>query len=401
MGGLNIAKRITVLGSTGSVGCNTLDLIAGARASYGPDAFPVEALTAQSSVDTLSEQARKFRPKLAVIGDATYLPQLRENLDGLGIDVAGGPEALIEAAQRPADWVMAAIVGAAGLAPTYAAIERGVEVALANKECLVCAGDLVMAAVKRSGAVLLPVDSEHNAIFQVLEEENRASVERIILTASGGPFRTLPLDEMARVTPQQAVAHPNWSMGKKISVDSATMMNKGLEFIEAHYLFGFAAAEIEILIHPQSVVHSMVAYEDGSVLAQLGSPDMRTPIAHTLAWPGRMAAPSPRLDLASLGKLTFEAPDETRFPALQLARNSLQMGGGAPTILNAANEAAVTAFLGGQIGFLDIPRVVEGALDRLSKGRAVTDLTAIEDVFALDSQAREQAKQLMSACSRG
>ncbi len=397
MGKLNVNKRITVLGSTGSVGCNTLDLIERARSTHGPEAFPIEALTAQTRVDDLIRQARSFHPKLAVIGDEALLPRLREGLEGSVTEAAGGPNALIEAAQRPADWVMAAIVGAAGLAPTYAAIERGAQVALANKECLVCAGDLIMAAAKRSGAVLLPVDSEHNAIFQVLEQENRASVEKVILTASGGPFRTFSLEEMARVTPKQAIAHPNWSMGKKISVDSATMMNQGLEVIEAHYLFGFAAAEIEIVIHPQSVVHSLVAYEDGSVLAQLGTPDMRTPIAHTLAWPQIMPAPSARLDLASLGKLTFEAPDETRFPALALARNSLQMGGGAPTILNAANEAAVTAFLGGQIGFLDIPRVVEGALDQLTKGQAVADLSALEDVFALDSQAREQAKRLMSA----
>ncbi len=397
LGDAAFGKRITVLGSTGSVGCSTLDLVARARDSIGVEAFPIEALTAHSNVAELISQARTFKPQLAVIGEPALLDDLREGLAGTGIKAAGGPSALIEAAQRPADWVMAAIVGAAGLAPTYAAIERGAQVALANKECLVCAGELVMALARRSGATLLPADSEHNAIFQVLEQANRDAIEKIILTASGGPFLNMSLDDMAHVTPAQAVAHPNWSMGEKISVDSATMMNKGLEVIEAHYLFGFGADEIEVLIHPQSVVHSMVAYRDGSVLAQLGSPDMRTPIAHTLAWPGRMDAPSERLDLAERGALTFESPDETRFPALRLARNSLQIGRGAPTILNAANEAAVTAFLGGRIGFLDIPRVVEGALDRMNNGRGVADLNALEDVFALDSQAREQAKQLMSA----
>ena len=396
MGTVSQAKRITVLGSTGSVGCSTLDLVARARAE-NEDAFPIEALTANSNVADLIGQAITFRPAAAVIKDEVLLDDLRAGLAGTSTQAAAGPQALVEAAQRPADWVMAAIVGAAGLAPTYAAIERGVQVALANKECLVCAGELVMAKAKASGATLLPVDSEHNAIFQVLEQANRDAVEKIILTASGGPFLKMPLEEMRHVTPAQAIAHPNWSMGEKISVDSATMMNKGLELIEAHYLFGLGASEIEVLIHPQSVVHSMVAYHDGSVLAQMGTPDMRTPIAHTLAWPKRMAAPSARLDLADLGKLTFESPDESRFPALRLARNSLQIGGGAPTILNAANEAAVTAFLGGQIGFLDIPRVVEGALDRMNNGQGVADLSALEDVFALDSQAREQAKQLMSA----
>jgi len=393
----NTSKRITVLGSTGSVGCSTLDLVARARETEGEGAYPIEALTAHSSVADLIAQAKEFRPALAVIGEGHLLEDLRAGLAGTGIEAAAGPTAIVEAAQRPSDWVMAAIVGAAGLRPTYAAIERGVQVALANKECLVCAGELVMAKAKRAGATLLPVDSEHNAIFQVLEAENREAVEKIILTASGGPFRTTSLDDMARMTPAQAVAHPNWSMGPKISVDSATMMNKGLEVIEAHYLFGFAPEEIEVLIHPQSVIHSMVAYRDGSVLAQLGSPDMRTPIAHTLAWPHRMAAPAERLDLAAMGQLSFEAPDEKRFPSLRLARNSLQIGGGAPTILNAANEAAVTAFLGGQIGFLDIPRVVEGALDRMNNGRGVAALTALDDVFALDSQAREQAMRLMSA----
>ena len=391
----NLEKRVTILGSTGSVGCSTLDLIDSARRENGADAFPIEALTAQTRVAELIAQARKFAPKLAVIGDVRLLDQLREGLAGTGVEAAAGPEALVEAALHPASWVMAAIVGSAGLAPTHAAITRGGEVAIANKECFVCAGPLIMATAKASGATLLPVDSEHNAIFQVLEEDNRSSVEKIILTASGGPFRNHSLEQMRDVTPAQAVAHPNWDMGQKISVDSATMMNKGLEVIEAHYLFGMKAQEIEVLIHPQSVIHSMVAYEDGSVLAQLGSPDMRTPIAHTLAWPQRMPAPVAKLDLATIGSLSFETPDLSRLPALRIARNSLQMGGGAPTILNAANEAAVAAFLDGRIGFLDIPAIVEGALDHLTGGRDGAVLTALEDVFALDIEAREQAKQLM------
>ncbi len=394
---LNTEKRLTILGSTGSVGKSTLSLVADARKRYGAGSYPIEALTAHRRVDELIAQAKMFRPRIAVIGDEALLPRLREGLDVSGIESAGGALALIECASRPADWIMAAIVGSAGLAPTYAAIRQGTEVALANKECLVCAGDLVISAAKAAGTKLLPVDSEHNAIFQVLEQRNRDAVEKLILTASGGPFLTMALDELAHVTPKEAIAHPNWSMGEKISVDSATMMNKGLEFIEAHYLFGFAPEAIDVIIHPQSIIHSMVQYHDGSVLAQLGAPDMRIPIAHTLAWPQRMATTSARLDLTEIGQLSFEVPDEKRFPALALARNSLQIGKGGPTILNAANEAAVAAFLGGQIGFTDIPRVVEGALDQLGGGRDAAGLTALEDVFALDIQARKQAKELMSA----
>ncbi len=387
-------RHITILGSTGSVGCNTLDLIARSREAAGPQAegvFPIEALTAHRNVDLLIEQARRFHPRMAVIGDDSLFERLREGLAGTSVEAAAGAQALIEAADRPAAWVMAAIVGAAGLAPTLKAVQRGCHVALANKECLVCAGTLVMQEVERSGATLLPVDSEHNAIFQVFDAQRPETVEGLILTASGGPFRTWTRQEMARATPEQAVAHPNWSMGAKISVDSATLMNKGLEFIEAAHLFPIAPSRIEILVHPQSVIHSMVRYVDGSVLAQLGTPDMRTPIASTLAWPDRMPAPAPRLELAEIGQLTFEAPDLDRFPALSLARQCLQSGGGAPTILNAANEVAVKGFLDRQIGFLEIAAVVEETLDRVCRGQGGARLTTFDDVIALDAAARLEA----------
>ncbi len=390
-------KRLTILGATGSIGCSTLDLVREARKAGGPDRFPIEALTAQSRVDDLIAQAREFRPALAVIGDESHYAALKAGLEGTGIEAAAGVSALCEAAARPSDWLMAAIVGAAGLAPTLEAVKRGAEVALANKECLVCAGDLVRAEVLASGAVLLPVDSEHNAIYQVLDPRHLGALERIILTASGGPFREWPRDRMAAASPAEAVAHPNWSMGAKISVDSATMMNKGLEFIEAAYLFPVPPERIEILIHPQSVIHSMVAYTDGSVLAQLGSPDMRTPIAHTLAWPARMPAPSARLDLAAIGTLTFEAPDAERFPAIRLTRDALMAGGGAPTVLNAANEVAVARFLEGRLGFLEIAGVVEASLDRMSGARLGAggrNLASLDDVHALDGEARAVAGEL-------
>ena len=305
---------------------------------------------------------------------------------------AAGPEAVVEAATRPADWVMASIVGAAGLKPTLAAVRRGAIVALANKECLVSAGHIVMNEVGRNGATLLPVDSEHSAIFQVFEFDRADKVVRIILTASGGPFREKNLEHMARVTPEQAVAHPNWDMGAKISVDSATMMNKGLELIEASHLFPVAEENIEILVHPQSVVHSLVEYVDGSVLAQLGTPDMRTPIAYALGWPQRMAAPAPRLALEEIGQLTFEAPDEDRFPAIGLARHALQTGGGAPTILNAANEVAVQGFLDRRIGFLDIARVVEQTLEKTPNGQ----MENLSDVSDIDAAARDCAEALVA-----
>ncbi len=380
------AKRVTVLGSTGSIGCSTVDLL-----QREPDRFTVEALTANGNVALLAEQARLLHARVAVIGNETLLPELRARLAGSGIEAAGGREALIEAATRPTDWVMAAIVGAAGLEPTLAAVRRGAMVALANKETLVCAGELVMAEAQRCGATILPVDSEHNAIFQVFDFKAPESVDRIILTASGGPFRTLSLAEMREATPAQAIAHPIWSMGAKISVDSATLMNKGLELIEASYLFPVPEERIEVLIHPQSVVHSLVAYMDGSVLAQLGTPDMRTPIAFTLAWPSRMAAPAARLDLAAIAKLTFEVPDSARFPALNLARRALQSGGAAPTILNAANEVAVEAFLSGRIGFLDIARIVEQTLARVNR-RMLGDLDAVRDA---DQSARRYALRVI------
>jgi 1-deoxy-D-xylulose-5-phosphate reductoisomerase len=375
-------RGITVLGSTGSVGRSTLDLVARA-----PERFRVEALTAHGRVETLIEQALRFRPRFVAIGDAKRRDALADALVATGIAVGAGPDAVREAAERPADWVMAAIVGAAGLAPALAAVRRGAIVALANKECLVSAGDLFMAEVRRRGAVLLPVDSEHNAIFQVFDSENRAGIEKLILTASGGPFRTRERATLANVTPAEAVAHPNWSMGAKISTDSATMMNKGLEIIEAHHLFAMPGDRIDVVIHPQSIVHSLVAYVDGSILAQLGSPDMRTPIAYTLAWPNRMTTPSERLDLARIASLTFEAPNHERFPALPLARQALGEGAGAPTVLNAANEIAVAAFLDGRIGFLRIVDVVAETLAALPR-RAPADL---DDVLALDGEARRAA----------
>jgi 1-deoxy-D-xylulose-5-phosphate reductoisomerase len=380
-------RRVTVLGSTGSVGCSTVDLL-----MRNPARFEVEALTANRNVALLAEQARGLRAKMAAIADPALGPALADALAGSGIETGAGPAAIAEAAGRPAEWVMGAIVGAAGLAPTLSAIRRGALVALANKECLVCAGTLVMAEARRARARLLPVDSEHSAVFQVLDQEQPESVERIILTASGGPFRTATLKEMAEATPARALAHPNWDMGAKISIDSATMMNKGLELIEAHHLFGMAAERIEIVIHPQSVVHSLVAYVDGSVLAQLGTPDMRTPIAYALAWPERMTSPAAKLDLAKIGTLTFEAPDPVRFPALRLAREALAAGGAAPTILNAANEAAVAAFLAGRIGFLEIAHTVSGTLERLP-GRAVSSLAEVEDV---DREARRVAESLIA-----
>jgi 1-deoxy-D-xylulose-5-phosphate reductoisomerase len=378
-------RRVTILGSTGSVGCNTLDLI-----ERKPEAFAVEALTANGSAARLAEQAKRVRAKLAVVADESRYRELKDALSGTGIETAAGEQAVIDAAGRPADWVMAAIVGAAGLAPTLAAVRRGVIVALANKETLVCAGSLMTAEVVRHGATLLPVDSEHNAIFQVLDFDRLEAVDRIILTASGGPFHAMTRAAMAEVTPEQAIAHPNWDMGAKISVDSATMMNKGLELIEAHHLFGLPDARIEILVHPQSVVHSMVAYSDGSVLAQMGQPDMRTPIAFTLAWPERMTAPVARLDLAEVGQLTFEAPDSVRFPALHLARQALQTGDAAPTVLNAANEVSVRGFLDGRLGFLDIAAVVERTLEKMS----ITPLNGLEDVWQMDTEARRIAAGL-------
>ena len=375
-------KTVTVLGSTGSVGTQTLDLLSGQR-----DRFTVQALVGGRNVVLLAEQARLLAARRAVIADPGGHAALAEALAGTGIAVASGPEAVVEAASEPADWTMAAITGAAGLPATLAAIRRGGAVALANKEALVCAGEVMLRAVAEAGATLLPVDSEHNAIFQAMADGNRDAVESITLTASGGPFRTATLEEMARVRPEAALRHPIWSMGAKISIDSATMMNKGLELIEAARLFGLPSAAIAVLVHPQSVIHGMVHYRDGSVLAQLGSPDMRVPIAHTLAWPQRLATPARRLDLAALGRLDFEPPDPVRFPALRLAREALEAGGGAPCVLNAANEVAVAAFLDGRLGFLDIAAIVSHVLDALGGGAADT----LEAVLELDARARDVA----------
>ncbi|HTH97900.1 MAG TPA: 1-deoxy-D-xylulose-5-phosphate reductoisomerase [Stellaceae bacterium] len=381
-------RSVTVLGSTGSIGCSTLDLL-----RRNPEAYRVEALTANRDWRKLADQAIETRARFVAIADEAAYASLKEALAGTGIEAAAGAQAIIDAAALPADWVMAAIVGAAGLAPTLTAIRRGAIVGLANKEVLVCGGDFVMAEVKASGATLLPVDSEHNAIFQVFDFDRREGIEKIILTASGGPFRTLERAAMAAMTPAQAVAHPNWSMGAKISVDSASMMNKGLELIEAHHLFQLPESRIDIVVHPQSVVHSLVSYIDGSVLAQLGSPDMRTPIAYALAWPARMEAPVPKLDLAKLATMTFEAPDPERFPALRLAREAGRAGGSLPTVLNAANEVAVEAFLGGRIGFLDIAETVERCMNAIP----VTALAGIDDVLAVDARARQVAAELIGA----
>jgi len=381
-------RRITILGSTGSIGCNTIDML-----DRSPGDFAVEVLSANRNVVLLAEQARRLRPAVAVVADSDCYGALKEALAGTGIEAAAGPAALAEAASRPTDLVMAGIVGAAGLAPTLEGIRQGAIVALANKETLVCAGDLVLAEVAAHGATLLPVDSEHNAIYQVFDFEQPEAVARIILTASGGPFRQASREAMSRMTPVEAVAHPNWSMGAKISVDSATLMNKGLEVIEAFYLFPVEKSQIDVVVHPQSVIHSMVEYVDGSVLAQLGTPDMRTPIAYAMGWPKRLPAPSKRIDFATLGSLEFEAPDTVRFPALRLAYEALSVGMSAPTVLNAANEVAVHGFLDQRLGFLDIARVVERTLDRI----APREIRSLEDVHAVDAEARRVATECMGA----
>lgn len=384
-------RSISVFGATGSIGASTLDLV-----GRHPDLYMVRVLTANGDADALARLAREHKAELAVLADESRYGALREALAGSGIEAAAGEAALVEAARLGADWTMAAIVGCAGLAPTLAAIEGGGTVALANKESLVSAGALMMDAVARSGATLLPVDSEHNAIFQCLAGSDLADVRRIILTASGGPFRTMSAEEMRAVTPAQAVKHPNWSMGAKISVDSASMMNKGLELIEAGHLFPIGLDRIEILVHPQSVIHSLVEYRDCSTLAQLGSPDMRIPIAHALAWPQRMASPCQPLDLAAIARLDFEAPDEARFPALRLARQAGEAGGGAPATLNAANEVAVAAFLAGRIGFLDISLIVERCL-HLYDGSAPAH---VADVMETDRSARDHAGKIVESLSR-
>ncbi|MDK2767523.1 MAG: 1-deoxy-D-xylulose-5-phosphate reductoisomerase [Sphingomonas sp.] len=382
-------KRVTILGATGSVGTSTLDLI-----ERDPAAFEVVALTANCDVAKLAGVAKRVSAKLAVVADPTCHQALAEALAGTGIAVASGPDAVCDAARMGADWTMAAIVGTAGLKPVLAALEGGQAVALANKESLVSAGDVMMQAAAATGATLLPVDSEHNAVFQCLETQNADRIARIILTASGGPFRERTLDEMRAITPEQAVAHPNWSMGAKISVDSATMMNKGLELIEAFHLFPVTPDQLDVIVHRQSVIHSMVEYVDGSVLAQLGSPDMRVPIAHALAWPRRMETPCQRLDLATIGRLDFEAPDYERFPCLKLAREALAAGGARPAILNAANEVAVAAFLARRIGFLEIAAIVSDTLDRYDPAAPDT----LDQVLAIDAEARTLAGERVKDC---
>ena len=376
-------KRVTVLGSTGSVGANTIDLIERNR-----NAYEVEALTANRNVTGLADQAIKLDARMAVVADPDCYLELKSALSGTGIEAAAGPDALVDAAERPSDWIMAAIVGSAGLRPTLAAVRRGITVGLANKECLVSAGEFFVNEVREHGAELLPVDSEHSAIYQVLDFDQADKIRRIILTASGGPFREFTVEQMATVTPEQAVAHPNWDMGAKISVDSATMMNKGLELIEAYHLFPVEKSEIDILVHPQSVVHSMVDYVDGSVLAQLGTPDMRTPIAYALAWPNRMEAPAPKLLLEDIRTLTFEPPDAVRFPALRLAREALQAGNSAPTVLNAANEVAVERFLNKEIAYLDIAKIIDQTLEGLDN-KAISNL---DDIAEVDLTARAFAR---------
>ena len=395
-------RRVSVLGSTGSIGTSTLSLFEEAGRD-GACEVEIVALTAGRNVERLAEQARRWRPELVVIDDESLLPELRERLTGTGLKLAGGRKAVIEAAQLDAEWVMSSIVGVAGLEPTIAAARTGAVVALANKESLVCAGPQLLAMAKAAGGTGIPVDSEHAAIFQVLQPDCAGRVLRLILTASGGPFREKTLQEMSGMTPEQAVAHPNWSMGAKISVDSATMFNKGLEMIEASYLFSTPAAKIDVLIHPQSIIHSMVEYQDGSTLAQLGPPDMRAPIACAYAWPDRLPWPAPKLDLAEIGQLTFHAPDHERFPALSMARAALERGCGAPAALNAANETAVAAFLDRRIGFLDIAAAVAETLERLDRAGdlvAGADGDAVEVAMMVDQASRRVASDVLSNVGR-
>jgi 1-deoxy-D-xylulose-5-phosphate reductoisomerase len=399
VGALSLRRTVTVLGSTGSVGVSTLDLLDQAQ-THGSAEVEIVALVAGRNVELLAEQAKHWRPKLVVIQDESLLPQLRERLNGSGVASAGGQAAVIEAASMGAEWVMSSIVGAAGLAPTLAAARTGAIVGLANKESLICAGPALLEIARKAGGVVIPVDSEHSAIFQVLQPDCLDRVAKLVLTASGGPFRTWTREAMGKATREQAVNHPNWSMGAKISIDSATMMNKGLEMIEAAYLFSTPPERIDVLIHPQSVIHSMVEYQDGSTLAQLGPPDMKTPIACAFAWPDRLPWPAPALDLAKLGQLTFEAPDAERFPSIALARQALTTGGMAPAAMNAANERAVAAFLDRRIGFLDIVAVVTETLERMD---ASGDLDvganadgALEIAMSTDGAARRVANDVLA-----
>jgi len=386
----NEERSITILGATGSIGASTIDLIRRA-----PGRYRVESISARRNAAALAKIAREIGARHAVVADQTAYRELKDALSGSHVETAAGEDAVVEAAQRPADWVMAAISGSVGLRPTLAAVERGATVALANKECLVCAGSLFMRRAASSGATVLPVDSEHNAVFQALGSGHRSDVRRAILTASGGPFRTWSMDAIKAATPEQALRHPNWSMGPKVTIDSATLMNKGLELIEAHHLFSLKPNEIDVLVHPQSVVHGLVEFRDGSVVAQLGSPDMRIPIAHCLAWPRRIDGPAARLDLAALQKLTFEAPDLERFPALGLARRAMEAGGAAPTVLNAADEVAVGEFIAGKIPFLAIAALVEATLDVAAGRDLFAESDGIDAALAVDHMARSIARNLL------
>lgn len=391
-----IRRRITVLGSTGSVGSSTLDLMDQAEAA-GTGAFEVEALTGGANIAKLADQTRRWKPKLAVTADVARLDDLRAALAGTDTEAAAGEAAVVEAATRPVDWIMASIVGAAGLKSAWAAAGTGAILALANKESLVCCGPALIERVRRAGGRLIPVDSEHSAIFQVFPADAPERVEKLILTASGGPFRQTPRALMGAITPEQAVAHPNWSMGAKISVDSATMANKGLEMIEAAYLFDMPQDRIDVVVHPESIIHSLVEYVDGSTLAQMGPPDMRTPIACALAWPDRIAWPAPKLDLAALGRLTFEAPDTERFPALDLARQALKAGGAAPAMFNAANEVAAFAFLDRKLAFLNIAAVVAETLERATKaGMVFGSGDACGAALAVDAETRRMAGSVIA-----
>jgi len=385
-----VPRSVTILGATGSIGASTIDLL-----KRNPSRYRVEAVSANRNGRALARIARELDARFAAVADEGAYRDLKEDLAGSGIEAAAGPRAMIEAARRPADWVMAAIAGATGLEPTLAAVERGGTVALANKECLVCAGALFMRRAAQKGTTVLPVDSEHNALFQALGTGRREDVVRLVLTASGGPFRTWSIDAIRAATPAQALKHPNWSMGPKVTIDSATLMNKGLELIEAHHLFAMEPAGIDVVVHPQSVVHGLVEFRDGSVVAQLGPPDMRIPIAHCLAWPTRIEGPGPRLDLARIATLTFEAPDVQRFPALALARRALEAGNGAPTALNAANEVAVGEFIAGRLAFPGIPALVEATLEAAHREGALHEPASVEDALAIDHIARSLARNLL------
>jgi 1-deoxy-D-xylulose-5-phosphate reductoisomerase len=383
-------RTVTLLGATGSIGGSTIDLLKRERHQYR-----IEAVTAHRNASALAALARDLGARYAAVADPSSYRELKDALAGSGIEVGAGDSALVEAAQRPAEWTMAAISGSTGLQPTLVAVERGATVALANKECLVCAGALFMRKAAAAGATILPVDSEHNAIFQALSAGRREDVERVILTASGGPFRDWTADAIKAATPEQASRHPNWSMGVKITIDSATLMNKGLELIEAHHLFALDPDEIDVLVHPQSIVHGLVEFRDGSMIAQLGAPDMRIPIAHCLAWPARIGGPAARLNLATIANLSFEEPDLDRFPALAVARRALAAGGAAPTVLNAANEVAVREFVGRRLGFAAIPALAEATLEAIDRSGITAEPASLEEAVGIDQAARRMAAALL------